>query len=646
MNMAYIQLMVSYLFVITGTFLSIILCILLGCLFLRVIKVHVDITLMYISSVIWVGYTIFISILMFINLFCPVNEITLVIIFSLCAISLVYNYKLFAVFIVRNSTHLSRAKKLIYPVVLGVASILFLKSNFNLGNYAFDTYNYHFSLLRLTNDYPAIKGVVNIFPWLGNIYSVVFHASFLRLFTHVDFLHGYLFLTVSNTLIFALFITLIAQVDNIIKKRLWRSDEFCDRFYYSFVVLGGVLFLAIPFDNHIKFGIYSSGFIRHIPDLNFYVITFSLVLYVVFFIYEKSDINLLTIFSLSLMAILNKLSSVFVVCSIVIMASMIWIRSRNELKKYCLVLIVTVVLFLPYVGQNVVKNGALLFPAASTNLGLKWSNVSALKGYTQGAISWARDRHHSNSRKYSDFRWLPYWCTVHAKFLSVNLAAYGIGGGVLIAFLVLKRKFLKVSVVFLITSITAWCICFCFWFFTAPDIRFSGLLFLFPIMMLMSLINTQYNVFDKVSLSKFLMILIFYLIVIADISVKDSFILVIFFVIFVSFFAGEKGFSKYERAIKNVSVPTVLLLLFIGAFFSAIDTVKLKQPITISNNDSKFNVQIYDGVKIYTRSWDDVPSYTSLHPNTTRIDKDYVFIDAECWWKGMVKRDVVGRRKR
>ena len=298
------KLVAMYIFVLLSSSFVFFLCSFLGLLLLKLLKLQSNTLDNHIANSFWVGYSMFISLLFFINLFLPVNIISIIPIFlTLTIISIMLNKE----FLIKYTRSIHPFKYLAYFIGLNALAFIYLRSN-TYQEYSFDTYNYHFYILRLINEYPAIKGIINLFPHLSNIYSTIYHASFLKIFSPHYFFDNYLFFIAVHTLILAILIT----VTSVLKSHISKSTSSKNKFYDNFAIISLFIVLIYPLSMP---GTWqgSERLLGHFPDIAYYLLSYVLILYFYKFITNTNRINFLLLIFIAVSTIFVKASSLFLV---------------------------------------------------------------------------------------------------------------------------------------------------------------------------------------------------------------------------------------------------------------------------------------------------------------------------------------------
>ena len=665
---------------------------LLGLLVLKVLKIRDESHRLYLVASTWVGYAFFISILMFINLFLPLKPTnTLLIFLILCGISAYVNKTLIQR-IFREIT----LPRILYFQTVGILAFILVRSNFS-GNYAFDMYNYHFQLIMQANNFPAVKGVINLFSHFGNTFLTTYHVAFLQFFTFQDNFGITLFsltmFVVPYTIACFSFMTVSCFLYNHFQTVKTSAKL---RFTVSFIVIGTLLFLIVPFTPpSIRWG--TEGLRNHTPDMSYYILSFMFVLCFVEYNFHRSALTFFLVIIMACLLIFLKLSSVILALVIVLLTVFILWQEEKIDKHFWRSTLVAVAMFLPYIITNIIKSGTLFFPVTFTDLHLDWGNRNALTGYVEGVISWARNPAinellHDIGRLWN-VSWFSSWLTLYNDYIHQLTLCYGLTFAVFGGAVLWKRKSINSIILnYFFVSIGVWIPIFLFWFIMGPDIRFAGSLFLFPPILFLSLANAQYPLLSLLHKPKQLLTKsinrhgILHAIqsekcvpvYCAFLIWSTAFYLYWFFIapLYLPFWnfltigiyslptmligfiliAEKPIFGVENQAIVNICASkithplkkhimirphihtyhfVVVLLIFLSANRSA-----LREGIRWAQIDNLPTPVSYNGVTVYQGKWDYkyLLGYSKNQPTTLGVDSNYTWIDSSCWYKGLVKK--------
>lgn len=574
------KLIEMYLFVFLGTSLVSFICCCFGILLLKLLKLRSETLTIHLINSFWCGYAIFISLLLLINIFSPINLLSVIPIFlTLIVLSIFYNKELLLKYIKSKTAK----KYLVYFIGINILAFIYLRSNTYLGRYSFDTYNYHFYILRLANDYPAINGIANLFTQLSIIFSTAYHANFLKLLSPNVFFDNYLFFISAHTLVTAILASVL----------LLKAKE-SDNFFNNYLVISIFILLIYPLDipGAWKGSEKLSG---HFPDISYFLLGYVMLMYFFNFIINNNKINLLMIFVTTVSLVFIKPSSLFFSFTIVCISSFIWFKhyKGNKYKYFAYISLLAAILLIPYFVQNIIKSGALIFPISFTDLNLPWSNVESLKRITGQILGWARN--HSViglETHFSYLGWVDSWFNAYSKFLIYHVGIYVLLTTALVIIFFKNRLFYQKTKIFIFTLLIIYIPSVLFWFFTAPDVRFIGIIVLLPIFILFTLIYTYFTDLRKVG---------------TQIRLQKIIILISFITIII------KGIQEQKKIIS------------------------LNSPIPIT--DKNFKKMKYDGVDVYMGGWSqkNFCSYSKLFPVSYGIG--YEFIDPKKPNKGFLPRN-------
>jgi len=593
----YLNLLFSYSFVLTTSIINIVVSIVLGMIPLKIFRLNPKNLTIYLVHSFWVGYVLLTALLMFINIFLPIKFWVIVPILGILSVfSLLYNRKTLTS-LHFNKQHFSQSIGVI--LLLSVAALVFIRSNFS-GHYAFDMYNYHFQLLYHANHYPTILGAINLFTWYGNMYATVYQSAFLQTLIPQGstewMLTSYLFFISSHTIVLAFLLTLVSFYKVEMPNNSLDKTPFKNRLFISYILAATLIFLLFKISSPFLLGTGTEGLRNHIPDLNYYLLNFVIVLYLLYYYSRPSQkILFFVIVSLAIAQIFLKMSSALMSLLMVIIALVIYLRSKNSRVQLVWYIVFFIFLFAPYLATNIIKSGTFLFPSSALDLHLPWSNVEKLDTYIGGVLNWARNPRidmtlYGTQKNFWNFTFVVPWLKMYLPYFSSMLVLF-LGSVSMLIFFVKKYKtsIKEMQIPSLVFGIV-WISLATFWFLFGPDVRFAGALFILPSVFIFALILT-----------------------VLPIRIPDN---------------------KY------------FLLIIVILAFASMDTSMLKKRIILSHLTSPIKSS-YEGVTVYYGKWKSgfQCGYTSLMPCTHNIDKNYSFIDPNIWYKGLIKKSKKGIEK-
>ncbi len=392
---------------------------------------------------IWVGYVITVSLISLINLFTGINYIvTLAILLSGLFLNL---------FIKGKNTD-----KLTYVLV----SLVFLIVVISIANYFMvqniydDEGGYHIPILRLMNELPALKGIVNIHHRLASPYASIDFASFISFF---PFAPRKILIKFPKIFLLSLILVqfLYATIRNL------KTKEYLIAVYCISSV--GLIFLY-----HKEF--------FYLGDLDVFILSFLIIYYLLRFIHVADDGKFFMVAMMCYGISISKMSaSVFSVTALAL-AVLIYLKAKKNMKAIIKIFVLLVILFLPYVANNIVKSGTLLFPIEKTSLNVEWANPNQVKENRMSVTAWARNPgpRYLTSMK-DNISWIAPWYRKNKKEVNYQLKLILVSLSLFFLTLPIRSKIRRSTLLFqffivylpVIVSMISW-------FFTFPTIRFGG----------------------------------------------------------------------------------------------------------------------------------------------------------------------------
>ena len=608
----FIKIIFSYGFIFFMSSLWILTSVFLGGVLLKILKLKSNHKYIHTMNSFWIGNLIFVSLLMFINLFFPINLITSTIILILIYLSSFIINKKEILQIIKKILNI---KFLIFYTLFNFLVMFSLISIFPANIISWDGYIYHLKSVNLINYYPAIKGIISISYHIGNFCSGFYSASFFNSFMFFKFLRYYMFFISSQILTLGLYFSIYAVIKSVNLSSLIKSNKFKNKLFLAFILSIFIVSLNFVLINvHFRTIKGADGF----HNLDFNVALMSIISLLLFFLYVK-DINklsLIVLISVSISNLLIKLSSIVFVLMIAFITTAIWFYQKKNIKTYFKCIFLGIIIFLPFIFQNIIKSGTLLYPVAFTDLNLPWNNNTLVKDNQYNVTTWARGRgdymnlmtNHKSSMIY-DLSWIKPWLSKkygHARFL-LEICSYYL---LLLSFyiLVLKNQ-IKKSLIVLFISISAFITMFVYWFFMMPSMRFSGILFSFPNIILLGLIFIQIIEYIK-----------------SKLTLKEL----------------EKTKFTLKKILSKELIIFSLFFIFLVPTIKAHKILKYKKLETFEL-DSKVSTE---GVRIYFPKakgtwWCGYVNKDQMPCTTGKIElpKNYTFIDKNKWYKGIIKKE-------
>lgn len=404
------------------------------------------------NTTVIIGFIIICSLLSIINLFLKINYLIFLILLIISIFSVKKIYKKF----------LNKKKYktyLIYSII-----ILFISKISMISYFASDTGYYHIPTIKIYNDYNTIFGLANLFPQYGFNNLNFYYSSMI---TANPFLLR--FFSVPTVVFF--FITSLYIFEN--------RKEYKNKFTFL-ILLGGHFYVNVKYLSSIA------------PD--FYVNCICLIIFSEIYIQligEKkfSTQSLLQLVFLSIMIITIKLSSIFF-SLLIISYLLIFYKKKFLLYKSIKFFILILILLSIFFTKNVLYSGSLLFPSGVGTFDLLWSVPKELSDdFLNWVKSFARNPYSIPEKVLINYEWISIWLKRTDKIFLLSLFLS------IIIYLInllknpkditLKNKKLTYLIFVYFSSII-------FWFLSVPDTRFSLMMNIFLLLLVIN-INLIYK---------------------------------------------------------------------------------------------------------------------------------------------------------
>lgn len=662
-------------FVFFGVLISTGISLLLGNFVLSLLR-FTDVQLYvnrYYANCFWVGYLCFISLLIFLNLFLPINFIVGIIIFVISmSVFFVQRKKLMV-----DIKHFLHMKYLLFFIIFFATGIPWVISKYGL--FTGDTYLYHFGIINLANNFPVIKGIVTLHSRLSNVFGDLYHIAFFNMFDFSTNMLGALFYIPVLTVFLGIVFSFMS--------RIWENSFFDGlKISYNSVVGFNKMFLSymIIILAYMFFTL-NTKFVSGFPSetMNYFVGVI-LFLYFIEYIFETNPHTLFMIMCILLISLMLKLSSLMLVLSMAMLVSVIWFYKKKQMKYFLLYGVLMILCFLPYIAHNIIASGTLLFPAEITDLDLPWSNYETIRGNRLDVTLWARSPGEGYRDSYGNWDWIPRWLDRNYREIFLLLKKYLSLLSVVIISFYLKKIYRKN--IFGILGTTAIFILpvFIQFFLITPSFRFAGILFDIPVWIMLgisatcllhnktliyfqktctfifSYLETSYinNINKRKFIQKILIITsifainlgLYRLILTHEIKVALYYMFLCFLILPILLMLG---FMYYKIQLKDKNANGFFKIKFMLTFlFVILILINIRYDV-ISSSIAPYGKQTvesypHDGVRVFVpskgyscgfRPKEELPC--TPYPLST----DYTFKDPNRWWKGIYKRDYLEKKE-
>ncbi|WP_156900311.1 LIC_10190 family membrane protein [Flavobacterium filum] len=412
------------------------------------------------------------TILNFISVFSPITFYTLIFI-SVPSVIFFYKHKSFFIgkFQIYNFKWFKRNKKTV-GLIVGLLILTLLVSVLVPQNY--DSYLYHINAIQWIENYKVVPGLANLHDRFG-LNSSVFTLS--ACFSFYELYNQYIF-PVNSCVYFVFGIWIFKSIFNISKSKgllLFVFFFYFTKQYLSDISSPGTDLLPNIFVAFLMLQIIVD--VKSISEKQILFVVVSLFCFTL-------KISTAPLLLLSFIALINRDISIF-----------------QKVKSF---LIISFILVSPWLIRNVILTGYLIFPMEHLDIfEFDWKiKVEKVISIREWITSWARIPFESKTEvlNLSYTEWIPKWWklqTTTNKFLLISACL-----SPLVIFILtnLKLFFFKSKSLLLVFFISIFG--FVFWFFTAPDFRFSFsfilLLSVLPLLLLEPLFKKYVLIFKNV----------------------------------------------------------------------------------------------------------------------------------------------------
>lgn len=393
----------------------------------------------------WYGLGVTIAFLQIWNLFLPINIYCWL---SLSPIAILGIKKFRKINFIENDNKPSSIAWILFFFIL----VFLVISSFD-NSFIYDTLVYHFYTLKWFNNYPVIKGMGNLFIYLGFNQSFFLFPSFLN-----GLWNNYRGACATNGL---LAVVICAEI-------IFRNAKyFKGKEKLTFLSVVQLFFLPLC----INVGVQNLS--SPTPDVFVNLFTFKILTDIIYCI-EKKNIRFQDIFLLSffcLMGVILKMSFIGVALGVLLVV--LWWLFSLKLWNLGLVIqsiLIFLLLIIPWAIRGVISSGYIAFPVSLFGMPVDWKMPKEeLLGFSAYIKGFARTHIHGpeGTAAAYNYSWFPNWVkrmlTTEGFIVPMMLFL-----GTLIT---LKIKKINIpNLLFILIPIS---VSLLFWFFTAPDIRFA-----------------------------------------------------------------------------------------------------------------------------------------------------------------------------
>ena len=426
----------------------------------------------------WLGYVLLTTYLQVWSFFVSLNNKAVFLIWFLLAIwglQIAFKNRVFSL------KNLFKNNAKLIPFLILVTLLVFFASTREVFHY--DAYLYQFKMVAWNKNFPVIPGLANIDERLGFNSSFLVVAAFIETFLKQGMsafiLNGFLTLSL-----------IVYLSHTIIQKKAFRPR------YFALIVFPYLIYQVI------------TGDIASLStDLPMLIFSFVMILAIL----NKED--LFYIIALAVLIPTIKLSGAM---SVIIIIAIFFFINKKELKNKWPYLVLALILGISFVARNLTVSAYPFYPSPLFAFNFPWKvPQSIVVSSRDGIKAWGRlpGPSYLESIENSWSFWFPFWWsrfkqTLEFKFFIIST--------LLFVFILIPKKLLKknskvtafqfyLPLVFSLSSIM-------YWFFMAPDIRFSAVYFwiLFAIILIEVFENLTAN--RKIK-NMLLSLLSFYLII-------------------------------------------------------------------------------------------------------------------------------------
>ncbi|PTN36001.1 hypothetical protein C6366_10670 [Desulfonatronum sp. SC1] len=238
--------------------------------------------------------------------------------------------------------------------------------------------------------------------------------------------------------------------------------------------------------------------------------------------------------------------------------------------------------------------------------------------------------------------WIGFWIKAYSKFIFYHVGIYISLLGILVIIFIKDNLFYARTAKYIFSFLIVWMPSLLFWFFTAPDVRFLGILFLMPIFIMLAILSAYFIDIKRVNTSTeslFIVVIAVNFLFFYMVSYNVSSIVRLALSVSFLFFLYQHMYRKIcilNNGICRFFVLTAFGLLIVAGAVEYKKIFSLNRPIPYTDNS--FVKENYYGVDIYIGEWTEKAycSYTSLFP--VSYYKNYIFIDTKALHKGFLPK--------
>jgi hypothetical protein len=435
----------------------------LGALFLGLTHRRV---LLSFSCCFWIGLALLVTALQLVNLVFGIN---LFIVRFICILGL------FSFWLFRARLDVSFWPRLTawYKVLFALV-IIWIADRALEGPWVVDSGLYHFNSVRWANEQPLPPGLGNLHGRLAFNQSYFLFVSFVNLLPKRGDGHNF----ANSLLLVFTIITILEKSTEITRDRARKT--------ILLLLLPLVFFFALLFNHTNAPGISSPS-----PDIALLCLQFAMFCFALAIwdrdspeAKERQAVEVIGILLLSGLAVTFKLSSIVFCAGIAIFAIVLYLLTPERKGAIFSSLVTLLLLGFTWVTRSIIASGYLIYPMVATGCPVSWKvPPEQVRLEANWILSWAREPFVDWSKVLSDWSWLWPWLnreTGRPDFI-LALSFLGFAGLLLVILFVASpnraMKGLRRCSHFL--ALAGVCTAaFCFWFFTAPDPRFLGAIFM------------------------------------------------------------------------------------------------------------------------------------------------------------------------
>lgn len=411
------------------------------------------------ALLIFLGYGLLLSILSFFNFFFKLNYIFFLILFSISLFILIYDDK------IKNLLKLDNINFFVFFILIFLISKISMITYFNS-----DTGYYHIPLVKIITEQPTVFGLANIFPQYGFNNSNNYLSALSMISPFYD--RGF---SVPSIIIFISVMIYLFQIKNS------HNDYFfwialSAHFFYNFKNIGSIT-----------------------PD--FYINCFVIIIFCeLFFLLKKkkdpiflNDKIKLLLFFLSIIFYI-KFSTAFFCLSILLVLLFCFQKKFFSFlsTKFILVLVITSSIFFL---KNIALSGYMLYPIDTIFINTLWTVSSDIPEEMYNIVVNFAKQSSDHSFIIRGTNWIPYWFKNNdIIFISSVLVSLGI----FLINIIFKTKDFFNSEKNLLILFSFLCLSLFFWFFSAPQIRFSLMLNVFILLIIIELNLIKVNLIKRI----------------------------------------------------------------------------------------------------------------------------------------------------